>query len=193
MDEPNILISLGIRLLAKKNYAICVSCHGANGEGNKVLNSPKIAGLPDWYVESQLHKFRKGIRGVHTKDIYGQQMRPMAMSLANDQAVKDVTAYIRSLKRITKYGSYEQKTSYVKNIVKASLSEPLYAPCASCHGANGEGNQKLGAPRLAGQNKWYIERQLRNWQKGIRGTHPEDLYGMHMRPMAISLLDDNTF
>ena len=98
----------GDPLAGKKNYAICVSCHGANGEGNKALNSPKIAGLPDWYIESQLHKFRKGIRGVHAKDIYGQQMRPMAMSLANDKSVKDVTAYIRSLKRIAKYDCFEE-------------------------------------------------------------------------------------
>ena len=183
----------GDPISGKKNYAVCISCHGANGEGNKLLNSPKIAGLPDWYLESQLHKFRNGIRGVHAKDIYGQQMRPMSMSLENNQAVKDVTAYIRSLKRMTKSESYPKQASLTKNIEKASVSEPLYAACASCHGANGEGNKKLGAPRLAGQNKWYIERQLRNWQQGIRGTHPEDLYGMQMRPMAISLLDDNSF
>ena len=177
----------------KDSYSVCISCHGANGEGNKALNSPKIAGLPGWYIESQLHKFREGIRGVHAKDIYGQQMRPMAMTLVNDEAIKNVTAYIRTLKRNTKFESLSTKTSLSRESVKVSVSEPLYAPCASCHGANGEGNQKLGAPRLAGQNKWYIERQLRNWQKGIRGTHSEDVYGMQMRPMAMTLLDDTAF
>ena len=31
----------------------------------------------------------------------------------------------------------------------------LYATCASCHGANGEGNQALNAPAIAGQKEWY--------------------------------------
>ena len=78
-----------------------MTCHGANGEGNKALNSPKIAGLPDWYVERQLHNFKNGIGGVHPKDIYGQQMRPMAMALASDQAIRDITAYVSTLKGIS--------------------------------------------------------------------------------------------
>ena len=174
----------------KKAYAVCVSCHGSNGEGNKALNSPKIAGLPDWYVERQLYKFRQGIRGVHPKDIYGQQMRPMAISLANDEVVRNVTVYLASLKRIIKPKPVAIKTSPKLVVANTSLSEPLYAPCASCHGVDGEGNQKLGAPRLAGQQKWYIERQLRNWREGIRGTHSKDIYGIQMRPMAMTLLDD---
>ena len=174
----------------ESSYAVCVSCHGANGEGNKALNAPKIAGLPDWYVERQLNNYKNGIRGVNAKDVYGQQMRPMAMTLANDEAVRNVTAYIASLKEIPKAQPVAAKSSKPVTVLTKPVSEPLYAPCASCHGSEGEGNQKLGAPRLAGQDGWYIERQLRNWRDGIRGTHNEDLYGMQMRPMAISLVDD---
>ena len=68
----------------KSAYAVCVTCHGANGQGIEALNAPKIAGLPDWYVERQLNNFKSGIRGFHAKDIFGQQMRPMAMALLND-------------------------------------------------------------------------------------------------------------
>jgi len=174
----------------KSSYALCVSCHGANGEGNKALNAPKIAGLPDWYVERQLNNFKSGIRGVNAKDVYGQQMRPMAMTLANDEAVRNVTAYLATLKGISIAKPVAAKSSKSVTVVTTTVSEPLYAPCASCHGSEGEGNQKLGAPRLAGQDGWYIERQLRNWRDGIRGTHAEDLYGMQMRPMAMTLADD---
>jgi len=180
----------GDKKAGEKAYQVCISCHGKNGEGNKALNSPKISGLPDWYVESQLYKFREGIRGVHIKDIYGQQMRPMAMSLPNDKAVRNVTVYLASLKRTTKSKPTSVKASSNLTVVQTPVSEPLYSPCASCHGSMGEGNQKLGAPRLAGQSKWYIERQIRNWRDGIRGTHPDDLYGMQMRPMVMTLLDD---
>jgi cytochrome c553 len=173
-------------------YAVCATCHGANGQGNEALNAPKIAGLPDWYVERQLNNFKKGIRGVHPKDIYGQQMRPMAMALLNDEAVRDMTVFVASLKRssISKTVTVASSSTAGTN-VKAAVSEPLYAPCASCHGSEGEGNQKLGAPRLAGQHAWYIERQLRNWRDGIRGTHSEDLYGIQMRPMAMTLVKDS--
>jgi len=172
-------------------YAVCVTCHGANGQGNKTLNAPKIAGLPDWYVERQLNNFKSGIRGVHAKDIFGQQMRPMAMTLASDEAVRDMTVFVASLKSssISKPVTLAASTNVTN--VQAPVSEPLYAPCASCHGSEGEGNQKLGAPRLAGQHAWYIERQLRNWRDGIRGTHSEDLYGIQMRPMAMTLVKDS--
>ena len=176
----------------KSAYAVCATCHGANGQGNEALNAPKIAGLPDWYVERQLNNFKRGIRGVHPKDIYGQQMRPMAIALLNDEAVRDMTVYVATLKSrsISKPVTVASSSKAVTN-VQAPVSEPLYAPCASCHGSEGEGNQKLGAPRLAGQHAWYIERQLRNWRDGIRGTHSEDLYGIQMRPMAMTLVKDS--
>jgi len=176
----------------KSAYAVCATCHGANGQGNEALNAPKIAGLPDWYVERQLNNFKRGIRGVHPKDIYGQQMRPMAIALLNDEAVRDMTVYVATLKSrsISKPVTVASSSKAVTN-VQAPVSEPIYAPCASCHGSEGEGNQKLGAPRLAGQHAWYIERQLRNWRDGIRGTHSEDLYGIQMRPMAMTLVKDS--
>jgi hypothetical protein len=36
------------------------------------------------------------VRGTHPKDIEGMQMRPMSMVLADEQAMKDVAAFINS-------------------------------------------------------------------------------------------------
>ena len=44
-SEPTIQ---GDKDAGKIAYATCTACHGAQGEGNRALNSPKIAGLPDW-------------------------------------------------------------------------------------------------------------------------------------------------
>ena len=44
------------------------------------------------------YKFKNGIRGAHPEDTYGQQMRPMAMTLANEETIKNVAAYIATLK-----------------------------------------------------------------------------------------------
>jgi len=54
----------------------------------------------------------------------------------------------------------------------------------SCHGEFGEGDKTIGAPRLTGQSDWYLYQQLVNFQKGIRGQHPNDLYGRQMKDMA---------
>ena len=81
----------------KTLYVICSTCHGPDGKGMEALNSPSLVGLQDWYIVRQLQNFRAGLRGVDSKDMYGMQMRPMALTLADDQAVEDVTAYILTL------------------------------------------------------------------------------------------------
>ena len=42
------------------------------------------------------------------------------------------------------------------------------AACVACHGANGEGMEAGGFPRLAGQPRYYLESQLRAYQSGAR-------------------------
>lgn len=78
-------------------YATCIACHGAEGEGNAVLNAPALAGVEDWYQLAQLQKFRNGTRGGDSADVYGMQMAPMARALGDEQAMRDVVAYIASL------------------------------------------------------------------------------------------------
>lgn len=65
-----------------------------------------------------------------------------------------------------------------------------YAVCAACHGAQGEGNQAMNAPRLSGQSAWYLERQLRQFKQGTRGVHEKDTFGKMMAPMAATLAND---
>jgi cytochrome c oxidase subunit 2 len=72
----------------------------------------------------------------------------------------------------------------------ATAGAPLYAVCAACHGAQAEGNPALNAPKLSGQQDWYLKRQLRNFKAGARGAHEKDVYGKMMAPMAATLTDD---
>lgn len=83
----------------KAYYATCVACHGADGKGMEALNAPNLTGLQEWYFVRQLGNFKAGIRGSDPKDIYGAQMRPMSMTLPDEQAMKDVHAYIQSLNK----------------------------------------------------------------------------------------------
>jgi cytochrome c oxidase subunit 2 len=49
---------------------------------------------------------------------------------------------------------------------------------------------RLNAPKLSGQGAWYLERQLRLFKQGARGTHEKDVFGKMMAPMAATLADD---
>jgi len=165
----------------KASYSVCQACHGVQGEGNAALNAPALGGQPEWYTARQLSNFRAGIRGTNPKDSFGAQMRPMAMTLADDKAVANVAAYTASLRA-------------PKNSVTAGgnpdKGKGSYGTCAACHGAKGEGNEAMNAPALAPLQDWYLVRQLQNYKAGIRGTHAKDAFGAQMRPMAMILADD---
>lgn len=163
------------------SFAVCGSCHGQDGQGNLAMNSPKLAGLSSWYISRQLNYYQQGIRGKHEKDTFGQQMAPMASTLAGPSAVSDVSAYIETL-----------QDSPVPDTVEGDAQRGFsyFVTCGTCHGAKGQGNQGLNAPRLAGQHDWYIKRQLENFKQGVRGSHKQDLYGVQMLMMSKILQDD---
>ncbi len=173
----------GDPVVGKASYMVCASCHGQQGEGNVALNAPRLAGLPDWYVERQLHYYKAGVRGAHEKDTYGQQMAPMAGVLADDHAVRSVATYIASL-----------DATAPENTLGGDPSRGAahYTSCGACHGVEGQGNFALQAPRLAGQDDWYMKRQLENFRLGIRGTHQDDNYGHQMVLMARSLQNEQS-
>ena len=65
--------------------------------------------------------------------------------------------------------------------------QELFQLCAQCHGTDGLGRADIGAPAIAGLPAWYIDAQLYKFERGFRGTHPKDITGMRMRPMALAL------
>ncbi len=162
-------------------YPVCGACHGAQGEGNELLNGPKLAGQQGWYLKRQLKNFQLGLRGSNASDTFGVQMAPMAAVLIDDAAIDNVVAYITSL---------EETDSPPTISGDAVRGEEIFITCKSCHGAEGQGIWALNAPRLNGANDWYIVRQLKNYKQGIRGTHPQDLYGKQMALMTVVLRDD---
>ena len=62
-------------------YSNCSACHGAAGQGVQATNAPRLKGMSDWYMVTQLKNFRQGVRGAHMKDPYGPQMVSMAAML----------------------------------------------------------------------------------------------------------------
>lgn len=174
-------LAAGDAIQGKGLYAVCGSCHGQNGEGNAAMNAPRLAGLPGWYIERQIDYYKKGIRGAHEGDTYGKQMAPMANMLADTAAIRNVTAYIDTL---------EVQPTQSTVIGNAERGASHYNTCGACHGAEAQGNYALNAPRLAGQEDWYLKRQLDNFRQGIRGAHKSDVFGHQMVLMARTVQDE---
>ena len=153
---------------------LCQSCHGYQFQGNKDLNAPALAGLSQWYSYRQLLNYKNGIRGTNSEDILGQTMRLSILNISNAE-LNALAAYI------SKIASQKQEISIKGDVGTGKF---VFEHCMSCHGEFGEGDKTIGAPRLTGQSDWYLYQQLINFQKGIRGQHPNDLYGRQMKDMA---------
>ena len=75
-------------------------------------------------------------------------------------------------------------------VLAAANGDKLFASCTSCHGNKAEGNSGLNAPAIAGQDAAYLERQLRNFRSGLRGSHKSDTFGAQMRATVATLPND---
>jgi cytochrome c oxidase subunit 2 len=78
-------------------YSGCTSCHGAKAEGFDELGAPRLSGQHGWYLKAQLLKFRAGLRGAHSEDSYGQQMRAMASAIRDDAAIDTLVNHIGNI------------------------------------------------------------------------------------------------
>lgn len=85
--------SRGAQIYAKT----CVACHGPDGAGNQAMGAPRLSRASDWYLLSQLEKFKAGIRGAPGQSQQAMLMRGMAAQLTSEQDMRDVIAHIVSL------------------------------------------------------------------------------------------------
>jgi cytochrome c553 len=159
----------------------CGVCHGPSGQGNPSIAAPAIAGLPQWYVEAQLGKFRDGIRGAHAEDTEGLRMRPMSRTIPADD-VTPISSYVASMAPVSPDRDVHGD---------AAAGKKLYATCLACHGPDGKGQEALKAPPIVQLDDWYIASTLRKFRSDIRGADPRDITGMQMAPMAKTLKTDD--
>ena len=201
-DQPTFAdtqAGLNTDLLAgQASYAVCSSCHGVNAEGNKAMHAPSLAGMDAEYMKRQLRHFKRGVRGTHEDDTWGQTMAPMAMMLADGSAINNVVAYIDTL---SGQADFDDDASYnlsaaVERYAPSVSGDPnksaaLYqSTCAMCHGGSGDGVWTVNAPQLAGLEDWYLSSQIKNFRDGIRGRHSDDLYGLQMGLVSNTMTDD---
>ena len=157
----------------------CAACHGAAGEGNRALGAPALTQLSTDYLARQLRHFVGGVRGAHPDDDAGKRM---ALSVANlsQSDISDLAALIT-----TKLPPAQPATTISGD---AARGEDYYVNlCSACHSGNGQGNDALGAPALAGVNDWYLKSSYQSYLEGVRGAHRDDFYGAQMARLAPAL------
>lgn len=117
--------AIGQRLFL--NY--CSQCHGSDARGNKGI--PNLTDT-DWLYGGDPAT-------IETTILHGRtgQMPSMAAVLGTDQDVVNVADYVLSL-----------SNSPQADPVRAAFGKEKFMNCAGCHGADGHGNQTVGAPNL---------------------------------------------
>ncbi|CAL61799.1 Cytochrome c oxidase cbb3-type, subunit III [Herminiimonas arsenicoxydans] len=106
----------------------CAQCHGSDARGNK--------GFPNLTDKDWLYGGEPDI--IKTTIIKGRHgiMPPMGAAVGSDTDIENLAHYVLSLS-----GSNSDP-------IKTVFGKPKFAACAACHGADGKGNQALGAPNL---------------------------------------------
>ena len=174
--KPPLGMELGAEL-----FETCAPCHGETGAGDPAIQAPAIAGLPQWYIESQLQSFQAGWRGKHAEDLPGLRMRPMAVTLNRDGDIPSVAEYVAALP-----APFPPSTLHGNAGAGAAQYEQV---CVACHGPDGRGNELLRSPPIVQLHDWYLVQELQNFKIGARGAHPADTWGTTMRVNAVLLSD----
>jgi cytochrome c oxidase cbb3-type subunit 3 len=121
--DPNA-IAIGQRIFVNN----CAQCHGSDGRGAKGF--PNLADN-DWLWGGSPEAIKLAI-------VEGRQgmMPALGAALGSPEMVENVANYVLSL------------SGSPHDTQKAAAGQPMFAVCAACHGAAGEGNTAMGAPRL---------------------------------------------
>jgi len=109
------------------NY--CAQCHGSDAGGSK--GYPNLRDN-DWLYGGTPEAIKATIVGGRNG-----AMPPMGAAVGGAEDVRDVAHYVLSLSGRT------------HDSLRAQRGKPKFASaCVACHGADGKGNQQIGAPNL---------------------------------------------
>jgi cytochrome c oxidase cbb3-type subunit 3 len=161
----------------------CAACHGAGGEGRK--GYPNLND-DDWLfggkVDDIYHTIQVGSRSTDP-DAHATMMPAFGKAgILKDDQIDDVATYVVQLQ----YGTPQAPSPAWQR------GQSIFASnCASCHGASGEGNRQLGAPRLNdriwlyGGDKQTVIETVTNARAGVMPTWKHRLKPDDQRMVAI--------
>ena len=137
---------------------VCSNCHGVEGNAESP-NFPNLAGQTKPYLVEQLKSFRSHDRSDPAGFEY---MWGMTRHLT-DQQIEGLAAYYAAQHPVANAPADPKLAAAGREIVEKGVPARNVPPCASCHGANGEGKDTF--PRLADQHGDYLIKQLVVFQR----------------------------
>ena len=145
-----------------------------------------VVGLCGLSFAVWIHEFSREQTAVYLQELEARraelEARELDAQAARLQALKDRAEEIAARRARLAAAAQESGQTSAAVAVPGDLAKGrnAFMACAMCHGAQAEGKRAYFAPRLAGQERWYIKDQLRKFKAGVRGSHPQDIYGMQM-------------
>jgi len=144
---------------------LCAACHGIHGDSQSPM-FPKLNAQTHDYLVAQLKGFRQHERGESDARAY---MWAIASQL-DDATVNSLANYFSQQQPSSGAVGDAALIAEGQKIFEAGLPGKGVPACASCHGAQGQGNGQF--PRLAGQHADYLMRQIEVFQNGTRANAP---------------------
>jgi cytochrome c553 len=145
---------------------MCASCHGDAGVA-PTQNWASLAGQRAAYTYKSLLDYQTGGRHENPRATLMQ----VAVKGMSRQDMADVSAYYASLPAVAAPAPELGKAAYAHADRLARRGDPrrLLTPCASCHGAAGQGGINE-TPALAGQSVGSFVRTMQDYRDGKRVT-----------------------
>jgi len=153
---------------------LCAGCHGSLGQGGGGGVYPRLAGLPQEYMEEQIKNFK-------TRKRVNIPMVPFA----NDRElppedVRDITTYLSNIKLASQLPELNGHIDGLERLQQAEAvvqipkhegdlenGEEYYMEmCRGCHNKDGMG--RGNKPAVAGQHIKYLKKQFQDFRSGER-------------------------
>lgn len=168
--------------LAKARDERCTECHLTEPHDPERLGTsserfPKLVGQVPAYLVKQLQDFRSGARKHEI-------MTVMARDLS-DEDIAHIASYFSS-RPVMRAGSAEGAARPVPALYQQGDAGRGILACANCHGPAGKQplSGAMPTPLIGGQERPYLEYQLRDWRNGDRHNSPGGL--MNQQTQALT-------
>lgn len=159
----------------------CITCHGAEGQGDGSGAFPRLAGLPGWYMYKQLVDYAAGARPNDVMTGVAQRLTEYEM-----EAVSAYYAAIDAPYAPVPGMADQALLQWGGQLGAVGSAEKGIPACVNCHGPSGTGNPP-SVPYLAGQYANYMVYQLQLWREGVRDN---DAMGV-MSSIASKMTDED--